>query len=427
MDQPRRKVRVLIVAEHASARFGGEAILPLHYFRILRRRGIEAWLVVHSRTRAELAALLPGEFERISFIPDARLHRLSCRLGWWLPARLSYITTGYLIRLSSQWMARRVVKRLVAEHRIDVVHQPIPVSPKESSLMYDLGAPVVMGPMNGGMSYPSAFPQLESRLTALVMKWGRRASPLLNWLMPGKLRAETLLVANERTRRALPAEVRGEVITLVENGVDLSTWTLAENSDSPEGCIRFIFVGRLIDWKGVDLLLEAFQRAAALTSATLDVIGDGPLRRSLEDRARALGLDETVRFAGWLPQAECAGRLQKADVLVLPSLYECGGAVVLEAMAGGLPVVATNWGGPADYLDASCGILVNPDSRESFIAGLAEAMTRLASSPSLRQAMGQAGRQRVERHFDWEQKVDQMLDIYGKVAAKHGAFGIYKY
>ena len=139
------------------------------------------------------------------------------------------------------------------------------------------------------------------------------------------------------------------------------------------------------------------------------------MRGSLEALADALGVAGVVIFKGWLTQAECARRIREADVLVLPSIYECGGAVVLEAMACGLPVVATNWGGPADYLDGSCGILVDPVSREGFIEGLSEAMTRLAESLSLREAMGRAGRERVIREFDWDLKVDRMLEIYERV------------
>ena len=101
---------------------------------------------------------------------------------------------------------------------------------------------------------------------------------------------------------------------------------------------------------------------------------------------------------------------------MLPSLYECGGAVVLEAMAAGLPVVATAWGGPADYLDDSCGILINPSSPDAFVADLAGAMVKLAKDPALRLCLGRAGRARVERLFDWERKVDRMLEIYASVA-----------
>ncbi|MEN9905700.1 MAG: hypothetical protein RLZZ555_2265, partial [Pseudomonadota bacterium] len=97
--------RVLIVAEHASARFGGEAALPLHYFRVLRQRGLEVHLLVHARTRAELRQLFPDE-SRIHYVEDTALHRLLWRLGQPLPDRLAYFTTGFAMRLHSQLAQR---------------------------------------------------------------------------------------------------------------------------------------------------------------------------------------------------------------------------------------------------------------------------------------------------------------------------------
>src|SRR4028119_1223292 len=90
----RSNLRVLIVAEHASMKFGGEAALPVHYFRILRKRGIETWLVVHERTRDELESLLQGEFDRIHFVPDTLWHRIVWQSSRLLPQRLSRITFG---------------------------------------------------------------------------------------------------------------------------------------------------------------------------------------------------------------------------------------------------------------------------------------------------------------------------------------------
>ncbi|MDB5329729.1 MAG: family glycosyltransferase [Phycisphaerales bacterium] len=410
--------RVLIVAEHASARFGGEAILPLHYFRVLRKRGVEAWLIVHSRTREELSRLFPGDLGRIHFLPDTKYHRLLYHLGKPLPGQLRHFSVGFLSRLSSQRQAKRVARRLIAEHRIDVVHQPIPVSPKESSLLHGLGVPVVIGPMNGGMRFPPGFAATQGPVTSAFMRVGRMFSGLVNRLMPGKLRAHVLLVANDRTRLALPKAVRGRVITLVENGVDLSLWTAAERDGRPNGPVRFAFTGRLVDWKAVNVLLEAFAKVAEKTAAQLDIMGDGPMRSQLQAQAKSLSLDGKVTFHGWVAQADCAARLREADSLVLPSLYECGGAVVLEAMAMGLPVIATDWGGPADYLDATCGILVPPKSRGQFVEDLAAAMLKLASSPQLRAEMGRAGRRRVEQTFDWERKADRILEIYREVCSQ---------
>jgi len=411
-------MKVVIVAEHASAIFGGEAFLPLHYFRLLRSRNIEAWLVVHARTQAEVETLFPEDCDRMHFVADTKLHRLLCHCGRLLPKRVGDATTGLLSHLYTQIIQRRIVRRLVREHKIDIVHEPIPVSPKYPSLMFAVGAPVVIGPLNGGIEYPPAFRSRQSHLVELTVALGRRFSNLFNRIVPGKIEAQTLLVANERTKQALPAGVRGTVIELVENGVDLSVWrSLALVPKEPNKRVDFVFVGRLVDWKAVDLLLEAFQPVAAETGAVLEIIGDGVLRRELEAQAAHLGLAGSVVFSGWLSQEQCAVRLQQADGLVLPSLLECGGAVVLEAMAMGLPVIATNWGGPADYIDSACGILIEPASREALVNGLTDAMLKLAQSPDLRQRIGPAGQERVRQHFDWERKVDRIIEIYQQTIA----------
>lgn len=424
-------LRILIVAESASLKYGGEAALPLHYFRVLRQRGYETWMVVHERTRQELKEQFTGDFERIYFIPDTFLHRLLWRLQKPLPHRLSGFTFGLIMRLLTQILQYRIIKQLIREQKINIIHQPVPVSPKEPSIMFGLGVPVIFGPMNGGMTFPPAFEKRQNLLLKQAIEVGRFFSNLVNILIPGKLLATTLLVANSRTREALPAIVRSKkIIELVENGVDLSIWQ-QENSNQYEEqnqlteqqITKFAYVGRIVDWKAVDLLLMATKRVLEQIPVKLEIIGDGDQRPILEKLAEELGImndpsqekntdKEVVHFMGWLKQADCAQKLQLADVLILPSLYECGGAVVLEAMAMGKPVIATNWGGPADYLNETCGILVDPSSKESFIQGLADAMIKMAQNPDIRQKMGKLGRQRVLNYFDWEKKVDSILQIY---------------
>jgi glycosyltransferase involved in cell wall biosynthesis len=395
---------------------------------VLRRRNIPTWLVIHERTRKELETLFPDDGDRIIFVSDTAWHRLFWRLSRFLPTRLSSFTTGFVIRFITQLAQRRVIRQLVQDKGISVIHQPMPVSPKEPSMIYGMGAPVVIGPMNGGMDYPAAFRRMQTRVEHFALAAGRRFANLMNWLIPGKREAAMLLVANERTREALPHGVCDRVERLVENGVDLALWrsTTPVIQRPSSALTRYVFLGRLVDWKAVDLLLLAFKRATAHAPMSLSIIGDGVERATLEELARGLGLlDVEARdqpgkayFSGWMSQADCAKQLRQSDALVLPSLMECGGAVVLEAMAVGIPVIATAWGGPADYLDTSCGILVEPTSREAFSENLTAALIRLAKSPEERAAMGKAGRAKVLQYFDWEVKVDRMLAMYRQVIGR---------
>ena len=407
-------MRICIVAEHASKNFGGEAILPVHYFRLLRSLGVESWMVVHSRTRNELAELFPDDFDRILFVPDLWIHKLINHLSGYLPRRLSTATLGLLSQLITQFCQKEIVRRLIRDKQVSVIHQPIPVAPKFPSVLYGLGVPVVIGPLNGGMEYPQAFRRAEPWIGRLGIAMAGLFVNLTNGLLPGKRLADVVLVANERTRLALPSRIRGRVIELVENGIDFSVW---------QGCsvgvqsstARFVFLGRLVDWKAVDVAIRALK---TVPLAELEVIGDGPMLDAWQKLAVELGVKERVHFTGWLPQEQCAARLQTSLALVLPSIYECGGAVVLESMAMGKPVIATGWGGPADYLDEFSGMLVGPTSYQDLVAGFAEAMTKLMNSPELAKSMGDAGRKRAVRDFDWQKKIDQVIGIYRSLLEK---------
>jgi glycosyltransferase involved in cell wall biosynthesis len=406
-------MRICIVAEHASYRFGGEAVLPVHYFSRLRARGIEAWLVVHARTREELEAAFPMDVDRLRFIEDAWFHKFLFRISNFLPRRIAESSIGLLSLLITQYLARQAVSELTVQESIDLVHQPIPVSPRFPSLMAKLGVPIIIGPMNGGMEYPRAFRHAESILSRIIVLFGRRLAKIVNSLMPGKKLASVLLVANQRTRLALPCGLRGQVIELPENGVDLDIWSpsmdyfepVSEMQKSP----RFIFIGRLVDWKCLDVAIEALSH---VPDAQLEVIGDGPMRDEWEQLTLKLGVSSRVVFSGWLSQKACAARLQSAVALVLPSILECGGAVVLETMAAGVAVIATKWGGPADYLDSTCGFLIEPSSRSALVEGFTRAMRRIIESPELGRRMGMNGRERVRQDFDWDKKINYVIDLY---------------
>ena len=412
------EIRVCIVAEHASLRFGGEASLPLQYFSRLRARGIEAWLVIHSRTRAEIESLLPSERDRILYVPDRWIHKLIARWSARLPNRLNGATLSVTKVLITQLSQRRMIAELISAQGVNLVHQPIPVSPKTPSFINGLGVPVIIGPMNGGMEYPPAFRGDESVLTRAAVAVGRASSGLVNRFIGGKTHARVLLVANERTRRALPNRRKGRVVEVAENGVDLELWRTLDEESPARAWARFVFIGRLVDWKRLDLVLRAL---AEIPNAELEVIGDGVMRAPWTALARELKIADRIRWLGWLSQPECARRLDGATALVLPSIYECGGAVVLEAMACAVPVIAVAWGGPLDYIDESCGILVLPSSPESIIRGFVDAAKKLMADASLCAQLGAAGRRRVEDLFDWNKKIDRILDIYREALAESHA------
>jgi alpha-maltose-1-phosphate synthase len=412
--RPTDPLKILLVAEHASATFGGEALIPFRYFKHLRGMDVDVHLLVHERTRQELLEAFPQDDQRLHFVADSLVNIWCNKIGRLMPDRLAGCTINAVSHFETQVRQRRRARSLVRAHDFNIVHEPIPVSPKLPSMLFGVRAPVIIGPMNGGMDYPPNY-NLAGRLERFIVFSLRCTAAFWNTILPGKRRAALLLVANQRTYEALPLGLRErQVLEFVENGVDVDLFKPRPAKVNQQN-FRVIFVGRLVDWKRVDLLIAACARLVASVNFELDIVGDGPKRSQLEQLVQRLSLGPRVRFHGRLPQSAAAELLRNADVMVLPSMRECGGAVVLEAMASAVPVIAANWGGPADYITSETGILIPPETPERFIQGLAKAMSWMARDHAARTRMGLAARQRAEALYDWRAKAKSLVKIYEDV------------
>lgn len=149
------------------------------------------------------------------------------------------------------------------------------------------------------------------------------------------------VVAVSRNLRALALETQPEaVIDVIPNGVDVRRFT-----PGPDGASSILFVGRLIERKGVDLLIDAFAGLAGeFPWLTLAIVGDGPERSRLESMVADRGLRRRVTFRGHLEREELTRAYREAAIFVLPALSEAMPNVVLEAMASGLAIVTTRTG-----------------------------------------------------------------------------------
>lgn len=178
---------------------------------------------------------------------------------------------------------------------------------------------------------------------------------------------------------------------------------------------RIAYVGRLAAQKGVTTLLDAFARLPESTGARLLVVGDGPLRPELEQRAEPLG--DRVRFTGFLPHDRIPAVLQHADVLMLPSVYEELGSVLVEAMAAGLPIVASRVGGIPDLVrDDENGLLAPPGDAAAFAA----AVTRVLSEPDTATRLGEAARD-TARDYTWPALAFRVAEVYRQVTGRQPA------
>jgi glycosyltransferase involved in cell wall biosynthesis len=419
-------MRVLITSENASMRMSGETLLPLYYFRKMRERGVEVHMVTHARCRDELQETLdPDDYARVHFIEDSSSQKALWQLFSGVPERIRALLLDQAIHLSTQLRARTLVKQLVARHGIDMVFEPAPISPKGISCMYDVGAPVVVGPLCGGMNFPPAFKYMDGLSTRVGVSLGRIASPLFHRVLRGKLDAAAVLVGNQRTARVLPEGIQGAVHEVVESGVDLDLWQPFERPPAQPGQpLRYVFMARFVDWKGIEFLVEAFaqvvRRAAERhVPVKLELIGDGELFEATKAQVARLGIDASVHFYGRVPLQRAEEIIRSCDVYMAPALRECGGCALLECMAIAMPIISCNWAGPAEYLGGGCGLLVDPTSREDFVNGLADAMVQLAESPELRRKLGAAASHRVRNGlYDWDSKTDRVLEIFSQILGR---------
>ncbi len=189
-------------------------------------------------------------------------------------------------------------------------------------------------------------------------------------------------------------------LAIVHCGVEPERYAAAPaaTAAAPAACRqRLLFVGRLAAVKGLPVLFGALARLLGThPGLQLTLVGDGPERAPLQARAAELGIAGAVAFAGPASQQEVAGYLSRADIFVLPSFAEGVPVVLMEAMAAGLPVIASNVGGVGELVREGAGLLLAPGDT----AALTRAIAALLGDPERRAAMGRAGAAIVARDFD---------------------------
>ncbi|WP_419757696.1 glycosyltransferase [Acidisoma sp.] len=198
-------------------------------------------------------------------------------------------------------------------------------------------------------------------------------------------------------------------------GVDCQTISAREPGEETPTVLH---VARLVEVKGTEYLIRAFADLVDHPGLRLDIIGDGPLRTTLEDLSRKLGVAARIRFLGALPHEQVLAAMRAAAILVLPSVRtETGreeglGMVLLEAAATGLPTIGTRIGGiPEGVVDGETGFLVPQRDAPALTAR----MRLLLSDPALRQRMGAAARLHVEQHFDLRRQTALLENWYDAV------------
>jgi len=305
----------------------------------------------------------------------------------------------------------RAILAEARENGGDVIHAhwAIPTGPAAVMAARKLQLPSVIT-MHGGDVYVNPEQGYD-----FPTRWYVR--PPLRWTLrhAGALTA----ITEDCRQHALRAGAPAEHIRLVFNGTDLRRFSPADNGNrgDPRFGPHMVFACRqLFPRKGIRFLLEA---GAELKSQFPDLkivlAGDGFERPELARLAAELGIASDVTFLGWVPNVDLPQYYRAAAVSVIPSLEEGFGIPAAEAMGCEVAVVASDAGGLPEVVENGVTGIVVP---RGDAKALAQAIGSLLADPQRRRVMGQAGRERALRLFDWDRSAQQFEDIYREVASR---------
>jgi len=211
-------------------------------------------------------------------------------------------------------------------------------------------------------------------------------------------------LAEETISLGIPAEK----IELVYSGINTDVF----HPGKKEKGKYLLFVGSLIERKGVQYLIPAFKQIIKVHPGyRLVIIGEGSDKDKLLELTHKLGLSEQVQFLGNRPQSEVSDWMRQAAMFICPSLEEALGQVLLEGLASGVPIIASNVGGIPELITPEVGIVVQPADPDA----LADAMHHLLIDGQRMEEMGKMGRRKVMQHFTWNSVARRLLEIYSEV------------
>ena len=330
-------------------------------------------------------------------LPEGTVINPDATLGG-LAREIVYITTGRSSTLD----------RAIAEHGVDLLHAHFGVEGLYAlpfALRHRLPLITTFWGFDATMSRAKLF-------TSGKPAWIRYA------LLGDRLRRRgTLFIAVSEfiRQRLIQSGFPPDRTILHYNGVDVTAFTPAEREADDRTVLS---VGRLVEKKGMEYLIKAFATVAGeVPEVRLEIAGDGPLRPSLERLVSDCGLSSRVTLHGSLSHRAVADLMQKASIISQPSVTAADGdseglpTVVLEAAATAKPLLATHHSGiPEIVVDGTTGFLVP----ERDVAALADRLLLLLENADLRRKMGEAGRRRIEEHFDLRKQAKRLEEIYGE-------------
>lgn len=407
-------MKVLAIAELANPEWVSVPLVGWSLFNALRQVA-DVHLVTQIRNRDAIlrAGLVEGrDFTALDTeVLEYPLWKIksALRLGWTTKMALSSLSYPYFERLA--W--KRFGDEIQAG-QFDVVHRITPLSPTTNSPIAarcaDAGVPFVVGPLNGGVPWPSGFDAARRREKEWLsyVRGAYKISPARRRMLEA---TDVILAGSKFTASEIPDGYQDRCLYLPENAIQPGHFG-RDISKAPAPPLRACFVGRLVPYKGLDMLLEAAEPLLRAGQLVLDIIGDGEMMEETQAFVDRHNLHQAVTLHGWLKHEQVPDVLGQAHVLSFPSIREFGGGVVLEAMALGVVPIVVNYGGPGELVTPATGLTIPIGSRGEIIAGMRAHLERIVADPKILPPMAEAAHNRAMTQFTWSAKADQVLQAY---------------
>jgi glycosyltransferase involved in cell wall biosynthesis len=388
----------------------GESILGWNLVKEISRRH-DVWVITQARNRPGIErAVRQGEMPGVHFT-------YWDLAGW--PKRLWYSQLP-LHAYYYAWQARvlSLAQALHRRVRFDLAHHATFANYWMPSFIGAfLPVPFVWGPLGGGQQTPKSFQSVypwKARVSESVRSGSQWMGRTLLYSHHRCLeRAHSVLVCNRETQACLPARYDSKIAFFPVNGISAEEIAAPRPGRAAGGPFRVLTTGRLIYWKNFGAAIRAFAAfRAQRPDAVFDIVGEGEEAGRLRALARELRVEESVHFMDWLPQKELMDKMRGSDVFLYPSLREGGGAVVVEAMACGLPAIVLDNAGPGFHVTPSWGVKIRPSDPESIVAEMSAALVSLRTDAARRLSLGEAARRRTLDYYAWDRLGERLEVIY---------------
>lgn len=417
-----KKIKALLIIEQCNPEWSSVPLEGYKYYQSICQL-VDATLVTHERNEPALSKVIGNN--KIVYMRESnfskKYHNLVASLTylgktkWPLYNALSYLVYAEFNRNVYEQFKKQILNR-----EYDIVHVLTPMMPRYPAKVVKAceHTPFLLGPVNGGVPFPKGF-QKVARQEFAQFNFLRAIGRVV---IPGYAetyrKADKVLAGSTYTLNYLKNlfSLSDKRINLFyENGISKDFFTEITKSKH-DNIIDLLFVGRLVPYKGADMLIESISKLSKDIQAKvrLTIVGDGSERSNLETKVSELDLNKIVKFTGWVKQEETLEYYKKSDVFCFPSIREFGGAVVLEAMACGLPCIVVNNGGIGEYVTEKTGFKLEPISRKHVIQGLTDKINNLVLDDNLRLQMSANSVERV-KEFEWGHKAEKIVEMYSEM------------